>query len=303
MLRTRSRGVPGHLGLLRGAVKPGVRHFVRINRSSPQAHGLLRWFPFNNVIDQGNSTLFQDVVVGERAGTANFADGDVEISADLGRCIKTIDAGPSSIEFSDLELSAPFSLAAWVSPDQANCSGNTREYGHIIGKRTSAWADPYKLWWLQGRNLNPNDFDFGVSDGTAGSAVSVQSTTTFVANAIYHVCGTYDGANLRMYVNGRLEATTATTRTVGTGTFAYRMMHVDGVAGNGRWIGRTWDVRIYNVALSPGVVWQMWDPRTRWELYDVAGPGAQAAQIVASGALLRRHRRARSDEPVFDYLW
>jgi len=51
-------------------------------------------------------------------------------------------------------------------------------------------------------------FSFVVFDKATGSWVGIAGLTTVVPGRIYHVVGSYDGSNLRIYVNGALEATT-----------------------------------------------------------------------------------------------
>lgn len=48
---------------------------------------------------------------------------------------------------------------------------------------------------------------FYVYDGTV--KVATDSSTTYAANTLYHACGVADGTNIRLYLNGRLVATTA----------------------------------------------------------------------------------------------
>jgi hypothetical protein len=49
---------------------------------------------------------------------------------------------------------------------------------------------------------------------TGGTAASATGTTTLVADVRYQMVGTYDGANIRIYLNGLLEATQAQTGSV-----------------------------------------------------------------------------------------
>jgi hypothetical protein len=68
-------------------------------------------------------------------------------------------------------------------------------------------------------------------------------------NAWTHLAATYDGATLRLYVNGAQQATRAVTGPLQTSAGPLR------IGGNGVWdewfAGLIDDVRVYNRALSP----------------------------------------------------
>jgi cytochrome c peroxidase len=76
----------------------------------------------------------------------------------------------------------------------------------------------------------------------------VTGTGALTANTWTHLAQTYDGANLRLYVNGTLVRTLAVTGSIATSTLPLR------IGGNTVWgeyfAGRIDEVRIYNRALS-----------------------------------------------------
>ena len=91
------------------------------------------------------------------------------------------------------------------------------------------------------------------ADGTATNG-NVQGTTNFVTDRWYHVVGTYDGSNIKIYVDGQLEGTQAYTATPAT---------TDQPLVIGRWYGNYSDyyhdgqidqVRIFSKALSASEV-------------------------------------------------
>lgn len=69
-------------------------------------------------------------------------------------------------------------------------------------------------------------FLFRINNGkleliTSGGAVGVvfcTGTTTLSTGVKYHLAGTYDGSNLRIYINGTLEKTTAASGALNTGS-------------------------------------------------------------------------------------
>ena len=105
-----------------------------------------------------------------------------------------------------------------------------------------------------------------VSTGLAGSAVSVNSTSTLTANTLYHIAMTYDGTALRLYVNGAQDGSVATTLVLGSNS-TQPMLGALQVTTDNRWSGWMLDVRWYGRALSETDIWQLSAPATRWDLY------------------------------------
>ena len=81
-----------------------------------------------------------------------------------------------------------------------------------------------------------------------GGEKEARGTAALAANAWTHLASTYDGANLRLYVNGTLVKTLAQTGNIAASTGALRF---GGNAIWGEWFaGSLDDVRIYNKALT-----------------------------------------------------
>ena len=89
------------------------------------------------------------------------------------------------------------------------------------------------------------------NSGTSSYGPDLASTTTVAAATTYHVVGTYDGAMMRIYVNGVLEGTAARSARSTTPAFG-------GVLAGGGWgtlpspafNGRLDEIAIYGTALT-----------------------------------------------------
>jgi hypothetical protein len=62
--------------------------------------------------------------------------------------------------------------------------------------------------------LNPTTNTIAIERGNAGSWDMANSATALKAGTWYHVVGTYDGSTLRTYINGTLETTLASSRSL-----------------------------------------------------------------------------------------
>jgi len=122
-------------------------------------------------------------------------------------------------------------LAAWV---------NTRDVAatqQIIGKYSGTLGGPYFL-----RVQNPGAIRF------RAGGVNLTSGTVLTANTWYYVAGTYDGSQLRLYVNGTLRASVAAS-----GAMADNGLNVNIGSltnGGGYFKGLLDEVRLYGRALT-----------------------------------------------------
>ena len=132
-------------------------------------------------------------------------------------------------------------VAAWINAKNWNATRMT-VFSSEIGP---AWAD---LRLVLFSNYN-NSLTFSVSNGTTSTQDNVNTGTILSANTWYHVIGTYDGANVKIYINGTLKKSYTTTITPGSFT---PIKTVIGWHYSDRFFnGQIDDVRIYNYALTP----------------------------------------------------
>ena len=163
----------------------------------------------------------------------------------------SFDGNDDRMYFNDsasLSPTATISVEAWVRPTAVPTAAGSG--WHLVAKWNTT------LLYIQG-GASPK-FVFALYNSAASSYSSYAvSTTTVAAGSTYHVVGTYDGANLRIYVNGGLQATVARSGTVYDSSFG-------GVLAGGGWgtlpspafKGRLDEIAIYPSALSASTVQQ-----------------------------------------------
>jgi hypothetical protein len=135
-----------------------------------------------------------------------------------------------------LNLTTAMTLEAWVYPTQA---GGYRSV--MLKQRTNGLA--YALYAFDGDSRPPAGYI-----NKSSTDYSAAGLTILPLNAWSHLAATYDGSNVRMYVNGTLAGTTAVTGSITTSTDVLR------IGGNSIWgeyfKGMIDEVRIYSRALS-----------------------------------------------------
>ena len=157
------------------------------------------------------------------------------------------------INVGDIEgLTTGLTISAWV---------NTRSVidgqdGAILTKAAAAAiADPYQLWGLTklGANGATGQLQISISTGVPGSRKVVATAGALVPGVWTHVCGVYDGAQLRVYFNGAQDPiTTAANLTIGSNDIPARIGWSGWPPGRyaGYWNGSIGTVLLYSRALS-----------------------------------------------------
>jgi hypothetical protein len=129
------------------------------------------------------------------------------------------------------------SLFAWVY-----WTASTESYNTVIEK----WVDPRGYTLMIKSTGKLATYVYNVT----GLAADGTGTATLAVNQWYYIGFTYDGANLKNYVNGVLDATTSGSTTIGaTSASTFKIGY--SIFGAGRYFrGSIDDVTIYNRALT-----------------------------------------------------
>jgi hypothetical protein len=163
----------------------------------------------------------QDWVTGKVGGALDF-DG----SNDYVNCQNS----------EDLQLTDALTIAGWV---KANSWGSGYDVSIIARKGED----------------NPNNYQLAIADGRAtlylddGDSNGFRGDTVLNTGQWYHVAGTWDGAQVRIYLNGILDndPPDSYSLTLNTDT---RDLYIGGRSGTDLLNGTLDDVRIYNRALT-----------------------------------------------------
>src|SRR5262249_13962061 len=173
----------------------------------------------------------------------------------------------ASVFFPDspsLSPTSAISVEAWVRPDAVPT--NAGSGWNIVTKWNS------ELLYIEG-GATPKFVFTLYNPGTSSYLPTATSTTTVATGTTYHIVGTYDGTNLRLYVNGVLERTTARSGPVNDSALGATIAPGGwGTRPSPRYDGRIDEVAIYNTALSS----------TRVQAhYTIGAPATYASTVLA----------------------
>lgn len=232
---------------------------------SPQARGLLAWFPLNGALGSALvEPTCRDLVRGveltrQKTGTWNAAyyDGQFGPTPFVNHNEGT--GWQAAVGAYLYNLNPPLTLACWFKLHAAAIGTNRALVCATTGGAYLRVTATPKLDFIKSET----------ADILAGN-------TTLSADVWYHGAVTYGDGTVTLYLNGLPDGSGSSSQTFSSA----------GQLGIGRGsdqalIGSICDVRLYNRALGPGEIWQMYAPETRWELYRLPGRMLYAA---AAGA-------------------
>lgn len=118
---------------------------------------------------------------------------------------------------------------------------------HIVSNNNNGANTGYALMYRD----NANGFVFRAY--SSGGANNASCARTYLTNTWYHVVGTYDGSNQRIYINGALCNTLSNTNSIPASSENMRIGN-DNTLGSSYFTGQIDDVRLYNYPLSAAQV-------------------------------------------------
>ena len=252
-----------------------------LNRDSPQARGLVGWWPLTwDIRDYSGRNNHG---VGDQQGTGSIPTHTI---LDVGGVVdfeasSTTNGGSVQADFSLLNIGAdgPISMAIWLEIETILSTGV--ELCFSIGDDVANQSI-----FLGYRNVAGGQWQWQVWSGTN----VVSGTPTLTAGARVLLAGTYDGATMRLFVDGIERSSGAeSVLSFGSGSPDVR---IAGRPSDGNALlpdNKMWDARIWNRVLAPAEMWALYHPTTRWDLYwqpRIMVPGFVAAAGVAGRRLM-----------------
>jgi hypothetical protein len=273
MLRTMIRFVAS---MLLGVVVAGISP-AQAQTCVPAPAGLVGWWP-----GDGNAN---DVVAGNNgqlAGDATFA------SAVVAQGFK-LDGFGDYVQIPDAAALKPvhMSVEAWVRFDSLD-TPIVSQFGapgteYIVFKKNTRIFnfEAYALRKQRESGIERLAFSIGDVTGFATTAVA-RSASTITVGPFYHIVGTYDGSQVRLYVNGVLEGQAAVSAVVDYDTRPVFIGTSGETVFDGKLNGIVDEASIYNRALDASEVAMLYGAGSAGKCSSVTGLITSLASFVQS---------------------
>jgi beta-galactosidase len=199
---------------------------------------LVGWWKLDNDVKDSSGAGNNGTIV----GTPTYvAAGRIGASLKLNGTTDYIDCGNAA----NLNMTDVVTLSAWIKPAGL---GNSA-YQTFISKGDHAYVLA---------QTNVNQLQLAIYDGTWYSANSAAVTST-MNGSWHHVAGTYDGTQVKLYVDGKMAASTLRTGVIATDTFVLSIGRNSEASGR-LFTGEMDDVRIYHGVLPTSEIVKLANP-------------------------------------------
>jgi hypothetical protein len=206
---------------------------ITVTVSNVTPSGLVLALGFN----ENNGTTVTDSSGNSNNGTLNGTTWSTSGKYGNALSFNGSSALVSIIDSASLNLTTGMTLEAWVNPSTTSAA-----WRDIIYKGSN------DIYYLEGSSPQGQAPAMGASFSTN----PLYATAALAANTWSHLAATYDGATLRLYVNGVQVASRAQTGAIQTST---GVLTIGGDPLYGQYFaGRIDEVRIYNNALSSAAI-------------------------------------------------
>jgi len=179
-----------------------------INNTPGETNNLIACLPFeDNLLDiSGNDNN------GTNYGSV-FADGRINRAIELDGTNKYVEIADSD----SLDITDSITLEAWVYP-------HSWDNSHENSILTKAGDGEYGVWNLHYKKESSGfRFELDIDDGNPDNITLFESIPSTAVNTWYHVVGTYDGSEMKLYINGTLSNSISVSGAIATNDLPLRI--------------------------------------------------------------------------------
>jgi hypothetical protein len=165
------------------------------------------------------------------------------------------------------DITENVTVAAWIKVNAFD-----KNYQTIVAKGDTSWR--------LARDVATNNLAFACNGLTTTKVVSNANVND---GRWHHVVGTYNGSQLRIYIDGQLDNTAAATGSISTNSQNVRIGENSESTGR-QFNGLIHDVRLYNRAISGAEIARLYGLVGYWDLTETSGTTATDSTLIGNNA-------------------
>ena len=212
---------------------------------------LIVWLPLNGDLEnQGLSNV-----------TVTNNGTTVDNNGKIGKCY-SFNGSSNYITISSLEIPENFSISIWGKWNSLNNWSRLLDFGSAVGGAGYGF--------LIANNNTTSQMNFSYECGSGSVNVNIG---TIVLNTWYHIAVTFQGTNIKIYLNGTLVKTVTSAASVGGHTLNYNYLGKSNWSQDALLNGKLNDFRIYDHCLTAKEVGEL--AKGLVLHYRLSGPGQE----------------------------
>jgi len=215
---------------------------ITVGKYDPLLSGIVGWWKLDDASGTTATDSSGQMNNGSITGTVSWTTGHLNGALIFNGSDTAVNVGTPSI----LNLTHVGTISCWVKYDNTAAAGSGK-WPMILGN--GDWTNDLNGYMLALNSTAGSEGQVIFQILNASSGIFVNSTLQYGDNTWHHICGTWDGTNLTLYVNGTSVGTTPQTIDAVSGVNPF-VMGRNALAANSFYNGVIDDVRVYNRALS-----------------------------------------------------
>ncbi|MFH1014129.1 MAG: LamG-like jellyroll fold domain-containing protein, partial [Thermoplasmatota archaeon] len=178
------------------------------------------------------------------------------------------DGSNDLINVSAIQYGQAFTVSTWIKPTAWGTSGD--QYIHNIFANEQSEGSTFSFR-IGSKGLSSLRQKIAIAIYQGGGANDYESNSNLVLDTWQHVAATWDGSNVRFYINGVLDRTQSASITMDEGSNVFMVGHSPDY--NRPYEGFIDELFVYNHTLSDGEIYQLYTSnlkkinQTQWYLY------------------------------------
>jgi len=214
-----------------------------------------------------NDTHVFDISGNGNNGTGKNFDGNEVVNGKYNKAFD-FDGSNDYVNISSISFGQAFTVSAWIKPTAWGSSGDSYIHNLFCNENGAGSTFCFRIGSKGQYALRQK---LAAAIYQTNNANDLESNSDLSLDVWQHVTASWDGSNIRFYINGALDRTQSASYTMDSGTHDFMVGHSP--EQNRPYQGQIDELRVWNISLSATEVYQQYISNlnkfnsTQWYLY------------------------------------